>query len=276
MRYDFKPGQILGYRKDGSAIRVIAGGSEDNPPEGWNQPPAPPQQPPARTYTDEDIQKARQEEKDKLYSKIENSDKRFKELQSQLKALQEAEAQRQATLEEQRKAAEEAQRKAREEELSAKELIQLKEQEWQTQLAAIQQERENERLMLQKEREFAQLQSYINKRVNEEQQAQTIAPELLDLVNGNNQEEVERSIVTLREKTQAILSNVQAAQTAAQAQMRGVSTAGYSTSGPMDTDPAQRQISHEELQNMSMSEWAKIRGQVIPSLSGGRDRGMFG
>lgn len=277
MRNDFKPGQILGYRKNGMAIRAIAGGADDTPPSNWtNEPPAPPEQPPARTYTEEDIQRVRQEEKEKLYKRIENQNKQVKDIQTQLAQIQEAEAQRQAALEEQRKAAEEAQRKAHEDELSAKELIAVKEKEWQAQLAKIEQERQNERVMLDKEREFAQLQAFINKRVTEEQQAQTIAPELLDLVNGNSPEDVERSIVTLREKTQAILSNVQAAQNVAQSQVRGVSTAGYSTAGPMDNESAQRQITHEELQSMPMSEWAKIRGQVIPSLSGGRDRGMFG
>lgn len=279
MRVDFKPGQILGYRKNGLPFRAIAGGAEDNPPETWasnqtNQP-APNEQPAGRTYTDEDIQRARQEEKDKLYKRLDNQTKQFKTLEEQLKQLQDAEAQRQAALEEQRKAAEEAQRKAHEDELSAKELIALKEKEWQAQLAKIEQERQNERVLLQKEQEFTRLQGFINKRVTEEQQAQTIAPELLDLVAGNNEAEVERSINTLREKTQAILSNVQAAQNVAQSQMRGVSTAGFSTSGPMDTDPAQHQISQDDLQNMSMSEWAKIRGKLIPSANGG-DRGMFG
>jgi hypothetical protein len=272
---------VLGHRKDGRPIHPIAGGAPQ-PGEGGDpvitipnavvEPPAP-QTPVEPRFTAEDIAKARQEEKDKLYgkiSKIEEQNTRFlaeiEEQRKQREAAQASEAERQ-------RQAQEAAKAKSEEDLSAKELLAVKEQEWNTRLQQFEQEREQERLLFQKEQEFNSLQSLIQRRVGEE--SENIAPELLDFVGGNTPEEVEASINTVKAKTQAILESVQQAAIQQRATMRGVSPTGYSTTGPMDTDPGHKSYSLQELQAMPMSEYAKIRGQLGVGQSAQNQRGLY-
>lgn len=271
---------VLGYRKDGRPIHPIAGGAPQ-PGEGGDpvltvpaavvETPAP--APVEPRFTAEDIQRARQEEKDKLYKRlqtVEDQNKKFlDEIEAQRKAREEAQA------EEERKRQEaqaEAKRKA-EDDLSAKDLLAVKEQEWSSRFEQIERQREEERLLFQKEQEFNNLQSYIQRRVGEE--TNEIAPELLDFVGGNSPEEVENSIATVKAKTQAILESVQQAAIQQRASMRGVSPTGYSTTGPMDTDPGTKSYSLSDLRDMPMSEYAKIRGQLGVGQAAQNQRGLY-
>jgi hypothetical protein len=271
---------ILGYRKDGRPIHAIAGGAPQ-PGEGGDPvvvvPAAvveTPATPPAEArFTAEDIQRARSEEKDKLYKRlqtVEEQNKKFlDEIESQRKAREEAQA------EEERKR-QEAQAQAKrqaEEELSVKDLLSVKEQEWNTRFEQIEREREQERTLFAKEQEFNNLQTYIQRRVGEE--TNEIAPELLDFVGGNSPEEVEASIATVKAKTQAILESVQQAAIQQRASMRGVSPTGYSTTGPMDTDPGTKSYSLSDLRDMPMSEYAKIRGQLGVGQAAQNQRGLY-
>jgi hypothetical protein len=271
---------VLGYRKDGRPIHPIAGGAPQ-PGEGGDPVivvPAAVVEPPAATpaeprFTAEDIAKARQEEKDKLYgriSKIEEQNNKFlKEIEDQRKAREAA----QADEEKRRKDAETQAKSLAEQDMSAKDLLAQKEQEWTSRFEQFEREREQERTLFAKEQEFNNLQTYIQKRVGEE--SENIAPELLDFVGGNSPDEVEASINTVKAKTQAILESVQQAAIQQRATMRGVSPTGYSTTGPMDTDPGHKSYSLSDLQNMPMSEYAKIRGQLGVGQAAQNQRGLY-
>lgn len=269
---------VLGYRKNGSPIYNIAGGAPEPGEPGdpvitvpvVPAPPAPAAEP---RFTAEDIQRARQEEKDKLYgkiSKIEEQNTTFlQEIEQQRAERERLQAE---AAEKQRLAAEAAKAKA-EEEMSAKDLLAQRDQEWSARFAQIEQEREQERLLFAKEQEFNALQSYIQRRVAEERDS--IAPELLDLVSGNSPEQVEESLNTLKGKTQAILESVQQAAIQQRSQMRGVSPTGYATTGPMDSDPGHKTYSLTDLRDMPMSEYAKIRGQLGVGQQAGNQRGLY-
>jgi hypothetical protein len=271
---------VLGYRKDGRPIHPIAGGAPQ-PGEGGDPVivvPAAVVEPPAATpaeprFTAEDIAKARQEEKDKLYgriSKIEEQNNKFlKEIEDQRKAREAA----QADEEKRRKDAETQAKSLAEQDMSAKDLLAQKEQEWTSRFEQFEREREQERTLFAKEQEFNNLQTYIQKRVGEE--SENIAPELLDFVGGNSPDEVEASINTVKAKTQAILESVQQAAIQQRATMRGVSPTGYSTTGPMDTDPGHKSYSLQDLQAMPMSEYAKIRGQLGVGNAAQNQRGLY-
>lgn len=226
-------------------------------------------------FTADQLHKARQEEKDKLYKSLEAAQERATRMEEQLQTLL---AERQADADA-RKASEQAQtlavQKAAEEEMTAKELIATKELEFNARLAQFEAERQQERMLLQKDREFADLRAYIGQRAREESEAATIAPQLLDFIDGATREQIEERILVLRAKSDQILQDTQEYQQVQRSQMRGVSTAGYAATGPLEQEASIRNISHEELKNMPMSEWAKIRGQVI----GGPDQskqGLFG
>lgn len=236
----------------------------------------PQQSPESRAFSKEDIEKARQQEKDKLYGKLSDLESKFAEAQ---KLLQEQAKAREAETAEQQKAreaAEEAARKKAEDEMSAKELLAKKEAEWQQRFSQYEQEREQERVLFAKEQEFNNLRSYAQTLVQTALANNEIAPELADFVGGNTKEEIDASLDIVKAKSDAIVQNIAQAQVQARAAMKGVSATGYSTTGPMDTNQTHQQYSVEDLKNMPMSEWAKIRGNLIPASSQGQNRGLYG
>jgi DNA repair exonuclease SbcCD ATPase subunit len=272
---------VLGRRKDGRPILPIAGGAPQ-PGEGGDpvivvpaavvEPPAP-QATAEPRFTAEDIQKARQEEKDKLYKRLQNVEDQNKQFLTEIEEQRKAREAAQAEEERKRQEAQDAAKAKAQEDLSAKELLAVKEQEWNQRLQQFETEREQERLLFAKEQEFNNLQTHIQRRVAEE--SENIAPELLDFVGGNTPEEVEASIATVKAKTQAILESVQQAAVQQRASMRGVSPTGYSTTGPMDTDPGHKSYSLTDLRDMPMSEYAKIRGQLGVGQAAQNQRGLY-
>ncbi|MFD9941566.1 hypothetical protein ACFWYW_24240 [Nonomuraea sp. NPDC059023] len=230
-------------------------------------------------FTAADIEKAREQEKAKLYGRISKQDEKLSTLQAQLEdvlAERKAAAEQATQLQAER---EDAERKAREEEMSVRQLLQTKEQEWNDRFAQIERERETERAALEKDRQFAELQGFVQRRVREESEAGTIAPELVDLISGNTPDEVEASITLLRDKTNSIVANMQAATSAVAPPPapRGVSPAGYAATGPLDMDSVTKTITPEELRAMPMSEYAKLRPALIGRAAApNASHGLFG
>ncbi|MFD4858423.1 hypothetical protein [Streptomyces atratus] len=232
---------------------------------------------PAATYTEADLARVRQQEKDKLYSELERLREQTSTLPnmaSELEALRKEREEREAaTLAAQTKAEEESRAKA-EAEMSAKELLDKRNAEWEAKLANLEREREAERELLAKEKEFAQLRDYTQRRIQEE--SKHIAPELLDLVDGNTAQEVDASIERLKAKSAAIAEKVRGTQQQLGAQQQGVSPSGFNSAGPMDMLPNTQNYSAQDIANMSMKEYAeKIRGQFM-GQGDARNRGLYG
>ena len=224
------------------------------------------------SYSADDIAKAREQEKAKLYPQMEKMKEELAALKKAKEELAAKEAEREA-----KRAAKEAERAAKarekeESELSFKELLSKKEQEFQSQLESERLEREKAFALLEKERQFQEIESYRYARL--EQERDSIVPELIDLINGNSKEEIEQSIAVLKEKSVSILQSAQAAMQAAKQQMVGVSITAPA-SGPLDNDSAQNPYSSEGIKDMSMSEYAKIRNKVLPNANN-RGQGLFG
>ena len=224
------------------------------------------------SYSADDIAKAREQEKAKLYPQMEKMKEELASLKKAKEELAVKEAEREA-----KRAAKEAERAAKarekeEKELSFKELLSKKEQEFQAQLESERLEREKAFALLEKERQFQEIESYRYARL--EQERDSIVPELIDLINGNSKEEIEQSIAVLKEKSVSILQSAQAAMQAAKQQMVGVSITAPA-SGPLDNDSAQNPYSSEGIKDMSMSEYAKIRNKVLPNANN-RGQGLFG
>lgn len=238
---------------------------------------------PDKVFTQADIaaavEKARAQEKDKLYGRLSN-------LESDLASFNAREQERQQAEAAAASAAEAEQRRLAEESMSAKELLAQKEREWQETLAAqrteteqrfaqMAQEREQERALLEKEREFATLAAYTQKRIGEEQD--TIAPQFVDFIQGSSPDEIESAIAVAKAKSAEIAEQVRSAAMAVQSQQRGVSATGYAPVGPLDSGDGSRQYSATDIAGMSMQEYAALR-QKIPGLGQGAptNRGMFG
>ena len=225
------------------------------------------------SYSADDLAKAREQEKAKLYPQME----KMKEELANLKKKAEEEALSRADKEAKR-AAKEAERSAKqkekeESELSFKELLAKKEQEFQSQLESERLEREKAFAILDKERQFNELLNYRNSRL--EQERDSIVPELIDLIAGNTQEEIEQSISMLKEKSSSILQSAQAALQSVRQQQRGASVTAPA-SGPLDNDPSQQSFTPDSLRDMSMSDYAKQRAKLLGNAASNRGQGLFG
>ncbi len=221
----------------------------------------------SQEQVDEMLNKARTQERDKLYPKLQQTDAmadELKELRASQKKLEKLEADRQAAIEAERKKAEEAK-------LSAEQLIAKREQEMNARFQQFQQDQEVKVALLQKQNEMIALQAYVQRRINEEQD--NIAPELIDFIDGDTQEAVEVSIERVKVKTQQIADGVRNAGVRQRSQMPGVApAAGVNAQGPLDT-PGDRQLTAEQIQGMSMSEFAALRQRI--NMPNGSGKGLF-
>lgn len=223
-----------------------------------------------QTFTADDLAKARAQEKAKLYPQIE---KMAAELDS-LKKAQAEEAERRALKKAEREREEQEKVKAKEEnELSYKELLKKKEQEFQSLIEKERLERENAIALLEKERKFQELMNYRQQRI--EQERDTIVPQLIDLVNGNNKEEIEQSIENLKAKSSAIMQDVQQTVLSARQQMPGARVTAPA-SGPLDNDSEQQFTTPDSIRDMSLADYAKQRAKLLGSAATNRGQGLFG
>lgn len=222
--------------------------------------------PPSKFYTEDDLAKVRSQEKDKLYPQIDA----LKEELAELKREKEERAAAKAALE----AEEAAKVRAQEEdELSAKDLLRKKEEEWQAQLAAERSEREKAFALWEREKQFADLQAYKTQRLDEARE--NIIPELVDLIAGNTREEVEASIAALTERSSRIIDSVAQASQSARREMVGTRATLPST-GPLDIETGSRQFTADDISAMSMNDYAKYRQQLLSPSAQGRASGLFG
>jgi hypothetical protein len=223
-------------------------------------------------FTADDIAKARAQEKAKLYPQVEK-------LQEELSLLKQKEQEREA-----KEAERKAQRAARESELAKqkkieeeqtlelRDLLSKKEQEWQSQLETERVEREKAFALLERERQFQELQQYRQQRLEAERE--NIIPELIDLISGNNKDEIEASIAGLKERSTKIFDSV--AQVAQQSRKEMAGTRITSpASGPLDNDSDSRTYSPNDISNMSMADYAKNRSKLLGN-SNNRGQGLFG
>lgn len=232
--------------------------------------------PKGKVFTEDEVENIRKQEKDKLYKRLEEAENRYKTMEEQVSTL--------AT--EREKAIREAQEIARKEEeirrqrefdeLSAKELLKRTEDEfnvkiknvdaeWQNRFAQIEQERQAQSALLDKERQLREVETYRQRRVHESQDE--IIPELIDLVAGNTPEEIEASVEILRQRSAAIIESIQ--QATQPSRVKGVSVTAPSV-GPMETQTEYQTLNAEDIRNMTMDQYVKMRDRLLSSRPKGR------
>jgi hypothetical protein len=214
-------------------------------------------------YTEVDLQRVREQEKSKLYPQIDSLKEEINLLKKDREA-QLAEANRIAAEKE-----EEARKKA-ESEMDVRTLLEQKEQEWKKELEEIRQESARKDALLERERQYAELTAYRNRRLAEEQE--NIMPELVDLISGNSADEIEQSITGLRERSSKILESAQQAMQSARRDMKGTSTTLPPT---MENNSGQQQFTADQIAAMSVTEYAKYRDRLFPGASN-QNKGIFG
>ena len=266
------PGALLGYRKNGQPIYLIAGGApEDGEPGEETNPPVANED--TTYYTEADFQAAIAREREKLTGRISKTDERYKQLQAELKELQANDKKRQAEEEKRRKEAEAEIRKAREAEMSAKELIEQERNNWSSQFSELQTQMTQQQALMQKELELNRLEAYRSRRVAEERDE--IEDELLDFVAGNSVEEIEQSIAVLKEKSARIFNNAKTHFTQARASVPGVGATGFTPQGgPLD-NPADQQLTADDINAMDMDQYRELRRKMGIGANNS-NKGLFG
>jgi len=223
-----------------------------------------------RTFTEVEVAAIRKQEKDKLYKQLEERDARLAALEADLAKRQQAEREEQERLEAERQARAEAERKAKEEQMTFEERLAETERKLQEQLEAERAERLALVAQQEKEREFLALNEYRNQAIQAAQE--DIVPELLDMVSGNTPEEIDSSIASLKERSQRIFESVAAARQEQLRQQPGTRVTSPGV-GPMEINTENKQLSAQDIQGMSMNEYAQIRQKLIGQSP--TNRGMF-
>lgn len=232
-------------------------------PESFNQgaqevpgtqasPQAPTEQ---RVFTADEVENFRRQERDKLYGKIDS-------METELRTMRESRESEQRERSEAEKRIIEESTKAAEGDLDVRELLVRKEEEWTERFNRIEQEREADRALLEKEREFAALQEF--KRSQLDTHADDIMPQLRDLVEGNSESEILSAIETAKSKTADILANVAAAQQSQRQQVPTARVTQPSSGGPMEaTEQMTRTYSSDDIAAMSMKEYSAKRNEFL-------------
>lgn len=220
----------------------------------------------SKFYTDDDLAKVRSQEKDKLYPQIEKLKSELEEIKQQREA--------ELAAKQAEKEAQDAEERLRlEADLDVRELLKKKETEWSEQLERERQERERAFALLEREKTFAEIQNFRQQRLEEEREA--IIPELLDLVTGNTQDEINASIESLKDRSTRILESAQQAMQSARKEMTGSRVTAPPT-GPLDINSEQRNFTADEISAMPMNEYAKYRQRLLSPKAQGQGSGLFG
>jgi hypothetical protein len=220
---------------------------------------------------DELLNQARSQERDKLYPTIEKTNEKATKFEEELKELQKFRRQAEKEREEREKLVEAERKKAEEAKLTAEQLIAKREEEMSLRFQKFQQEQELKVAMIEKQSQALQLQSYILRRLSEEED--NIEPELRDFVGGDTEAEVEASIEVVKAKSARIAENVKMATSRQRSLMPGVApSAGINAQGLMDT-PGDRQLTADDIKGMSMAEFDQLRKRI--GMPNGSGRGLF-
>lgn len=218
-----------------------------------------------KMFTQADLDKAREQEKSKVYKRLET----MQETVSRL----EAEAKDRAAIEEKaRKDAEAAAEAERQSQLSVQELLAERETQWRAEQQELQRQIDAERALRERETQFASLMERRNQILAE--YSDRVAPELLDLISGETPEEIQQSAEDMASRTERILAQTAEAMQNARQQMP---TARVTAPASGDNSGANRQFTPDEVRNMSVAEYSKHRASLLGGGAGGsKNRGLFG
>lgn len=231
-----------------------------------------------RVFSEDEVHKIRQQEKEKMYKRLEDADHRVKAMEEQLNVISTEREKAIKEAEERAKKEAEILRQREVEELSAKELLLRREtefnqrinqveEEWSNKFQELEQQRQAQDALLEKERYLQQLDSYRQRRLQAEQES--IIPELRDLISGNTEEEIENSISVLKERSNAIIESIQ--RTSQPPRPKGAPVTAPPT-GPLENQQEYQTLTADDIRNMPMDQYVKMRDRLLNART---QRGRF-
>lgn len=227
-------------------------------------------------YTEEDLQRVREQEKDKLYKRLETLEQSLQNTQTTLSAAERlAKEKADAVAEEERKRLD-ALANEEKEKLSLRDQLKLEaserqkmKEDFERRLQEEAHKRETQEALQAKEREFLQFNAHKAQRIAEEKD--DIAPQLLEFVSGSTTEELEASIAKAKAATASILEAAQQAMQQTRQNTPGTRVTSPGTGLP-DTNTGNNMTDLEAIKAMSMADYAKIRHQHVRD---GGNGGLF-
>jgi hypothetical protein len=219
---------------------------------------AQPIQPETRYFTEADLERARQQEKDKLYERLEKTNAQLNEFKATVDSLAADKKARDDELARQRSEADKEAEKLKTEKLTVQQLLEQQKAEFQTQQEKLKADWDRKLATMEMENKYQQLKSYIQRRINEEVNAATIIPDLAEYINGENEEEVEASIKKAQDKTATIVQAAMGTSSVPSIPM-GTSPTGAPFSPLDNLSPSNRQLTRDQIANMSMRDYAEYR-----------------
>jgi DNA repair exonuclease SbcCD ATPase subunit len=233
-----------------------------------------------RTFSEADIANARKQEKDKLYSEITSLKDQWAQAQKSLDAIQEQREQEAAEKSRIQQEKESALQAKKDEEMSAKQLLEAKLREtndtWEERFSKLQAERDQERALADKERAYNELVDYRNEKLAAAAAAREIAPQFHSFITGDSREQIDAAIEQAKLATASIAAELAESAQARPQQVRGVSPTGYAALGPLDGAMGQKSYTSEDINNMSMKEYAEFRQKTgLASAEARRSQGLF-
>lgn len=207
-----------------------------------------------RVFTEEEVGAIRAEEKEKLYGRLTT-------METELQTMRQEREEREAAALAAQQEAEEVRRTAEEAQMDVRQLLERKDQEWQTRFQGMEQERERDQAIFEQEKRFHELQDYRRDRI--EQEGEWIFPELRDLVQGADPAEIDQSIEIMKQRTATIMQNVQGALVAQRGPIRGVAPTGAPPIGPMEQQTATQTLSVDDIRKMDPKTFGMYRDQLL-------------
>jgi hypothetical protein len=203
-------------------------------------------------FTAADVEAAREQEKSKLYNRLQAMEAQFDTLASERQAALDAQAAAE-------QAAADAAKAKELEEMDLRTRLETMEATTQQRFRQLEEERQQAEAMLEQERRLSGLIQYREGKLRE--YGAQIMPQLLDFVTGNSPEEIDAAIVAMVERTNSIVNDVQAVQQQSYTGMRGAGVTAP-MGGPADVVPQQQSFTAEQIRAMTPQVYAQHQAQL--------------
>jgi hypothetical protein len=216
---------------------------------------------------DQRVEAVRKEEKDKLYPELER-------LGNTVKELTEERETRLAAEEEARAEAERLAEEARQSELTVQQRMEERDLQWEERFTQMQQERDREAALRQREGEVAALIRHRDLAISNNQDR--IEPRLIPYIRGNTPEEIDQAVAQAIKDTDEIQADFLEA-TGQQRRQVIAPVSGMPATPVADllANPGDRQVTltPDDIRNMPMDDYMANRQQILEAA---RQRGPYG
>jgi hypothetical protein len=228
--------------------------------------------PTVRTFTADEVEKFRADERNKAATKVAKLQAQFDEQAAKLTELADATAAREAAEAEALASQTAAEKAAAEADLDAKALLEVRTQEFEAKFQEMAHQQEQREAQLALERQYLEMKAYIQGRVAEETVNKTIHPAFYDYIDGQTVEQVEASIALAKQKTEQMVQEIAAREQGSTQQQFQTGGGVTTNTGPSSMGSVSEGGDELDFTKMSYADFVKNRHQLIRSNG---DGGLF-